>query len=87
MQDLRDKVVAHAVLPLTAFTALWIYLSDRTRSFIYQTAPYFALLAETRDGPGRKFFEANGYGNMGPIADPDMARLRPFLKDLKERLK
>jgi ABC-type phosphate/phosphonate transport system substrate-binding protein len=169
MQDLRDKVVAHAVLPLTAFTALWIYLSDRTRSFrlgrrclrpavllaallaapvlaaepppwqmgvlpylsgerlfevflpmkdylevqlkrrivmstapdfktyvqraargdydIYQTAPHFALLAETRDGPGRKFFEANGYGNMGPIADADMARLRPFLKDLKERLK
>lgn len=46
-----------------------------------------ALLAFTRDGPGRKFFEATGYGDMAPIADTDMARLRPFLKDLKERLK
>ena len=46
-----------------------------------------ALLAFTRDGPGRKFFEATGYGDMGPITDADMGRLRPFLKDLKERLK
>lgn len=44
------------------------------------------LLAFTRDGPGRKFFEATGYGDMAPISDADMARLRPFLKDLKERL-
>ena len=46
-----------------------------------------ALLAFTRDGPGRKFFETTGYGDIGPIADADMERLRPFLKDLKERLK
>jgi phosphonate transport system substrate-binding protein len=46
-----------------------------------------ALLAFTRDGPGRKFFETTGYGNMGPITDADMARLRPFLLDLRERLK
>lgn len=45
-----------------------------------------ALLAFTRDGPGRKFFEATGYGDMAPITDEDMARLRPFLEDLKERL-
>ena len=46
-----------------------------------------ALLAFTRDGPGRKFFEATGYGDMGPITDADMAQLRPFLNDLKEHLK
>lgn len=46
-----------------------------------------ALLAFTRDGPGRKFFEATGYGDMAPITDADMARLQPFLKDLKDRLK
>ena len=46
-----------------------------------------ALLKFTRDGPGRKFFEATGYGDMGPISDADMARLQPFLKYLKERLK
>lgn len=45
-----------------------------------------ALLAFTRDGPGRKFFETTGYGDMGPITDADMARLRPFLEVLKERL-
>lgn len=46
-----------------------------------------ALLAFTRDGPGRKFFETTGYGDMGPITDADMARLRPFLSELKEHLK
>lgn len=46
-----------------------------------------ALLAFTREGPGRQFFEATGYGDMGPITDTDMARLRPFLEQLKERLK
>lgn len=46
-----------------------------------------ALLAFTHDGPGRKFFEATGYGDIGPITDTDMARLRPFLTDLKDRLK
>ncbi|MBI3569833.1 MAG: phosphate/phosphite/phosphonate ABC transporter substrate-binding protein [Gammaproteobacteria bacterium] len=46
-----------------------------------------ALLAFTRDGPGREFFETTGYGDMAPITDADMARLRPFLKDLQERLK
>ncbi len=46
-----------------------------------------ALLAFTRDGAGRKFFQATGYGDMGPITDADMARLRPFLPDLRERLK
>lgn len=46
-----------------------------------------ALLAFTRDGPGYKFFEATGYGDIGPITDTHMARLRPFLTDLKDRLK
>lgn len=46
-----------------------------------------ALLAFTREGPGRNFFEATGYGDMGPITDTDMARLRPFLNDLKDHLK
>lgn len=46
-----------------------------------------ALLAFTHDGPGHKFFEATGYGGIGPITDTDMARLRPFLTDLKDRLK
>lgn len=45
-----------------------------------------ALLAFTRNGSGRKFFQATGYGNMGPITDADMARLRPYLQDLKDRL-
>lgn len=46
-----------------------------------------ALLAFTRDGPGRLFFEMTNFGDMGPITDADMEQLRPFLKDLKERLK
>ena len=46
-----------------------------------------ALLAFTRNGPGQKFFETTGYGDMGPITDADMARLQPFLPVLKERLK
>lgn len=46
-----------------------------------------ALLAFTHDGPGRKFFEVTGYGDIGPITDTDMARLQPFLIDLKDRLK
>lgn len=46
-----------------------------------------ALLAFTHNGPGHKFFETTGYGDMGPITDTDMARLQPFLIDLKERLK
>lgn len=46
-----------------------------------------ALLMFTRDGAGRIFFEVTGYGDMRPITDTDMARLRPFLKDLKERVK
>jgi len=45
-----------------------------------------ALLAYTRDGAGREFFQATGYGDMGPITDADMARLRPYLQDLKDRL-
>ena len=46
-----------------------------------------ALLAFTRDGPGRQFFETTNFGDMGSITDADMDPLRPFLKDLKERLK
>ena len=46
-----------------------------------------ALLGFTRDGPGRGFFEKTGYGDMGPISDADMARLRPFLHELREQLK
>ncbi len=45
-----------------------------------------ALLAFTRNGPGEKFFQTTGYGDMGPITDADMARLRPYLQDLKDRL-
>ena len=45
------------------------------------------LLAFTRDGAGRRFFETTGYGDMGPITDADMNRLRPYLKVTKERLK
>lgn len=46
-----------------------------------------ALLAFTHHGTGHKFFEATGYGDIGPITDTDMAQLRPFLTDLKDRLK
>lgn len=46
-----------------------------------------ALLAFRRKGPGQKFFEITGYGDIGPITDADMARLQPFLTDLKDRLK
>lgn len=46
-----------------------------------------ALLAFTRKGPGQKFFEITGYSDIGPITDADMARLQPFLIDLKDRLK
>lgn len=46
-----------------------------------------ALLAFAYDGSGHKFFEATGYGDIGPISDADMARLQPFLTDLKDRLK
>ena len=46
-----------------------------------------ALLAFTRAGPGQKFFETTGYGDMGPITDADMDRLKPFLADLQRRLK
>ena len=46
-----------------------------------------ALLKFTANGAGRTFFETTGYGDMGPITDADMERLRPFLKVLKERLK
>ena len=46
-----------------------------------------ALLAFTRSGPGQKFFEITGYSDIGPITDADMARLQPFLIDLKDRLK
>lgn len=46
-----------------------------------------ALLAFTRNGPGQKFFEITGYSDIGPITDADMARLQPFLIDLKDRLK
>jgi len=45
-----------------------------------------ALLAFTRNGPGKKFFQTTGYGDMGPITDADMVRLRPYLQDLKDRL-
>lgn len=46
-----------------------------------------ALLAFRHDGPGQKFFEITGYGDIGPITDADMTRLQPFLIDLKDRLK
>ena len=45
-----------------------------------------ALLAFTRNGPGQKFFEASGLGDMGTITDADMNRLRPFLSMTRERL-
>ena len=46
-----------------------------------------ALLAFTRDGPGQKFFESPGLGDMGAITNADMNRLRPFLRATQERLK
>ena len=45
------------------------------------------VLAFTRDGAGRKFFAATSFGDMQPITDTDMARLRPYLKITRERLK
>lgn len=46
-----------------------------------------ALLAFNKNGAGRIFFEATGYGDMGPITDADMAQLRPFIKATQEQLK
>lgn len=46
-----------------------------------------ALLAFTRDGAGHAFFATTGYRDMGTITDADMARLEPFLEDLKARLR
>lgn len=45
-----------------------------------------AVLAFSRDGAGQKFFAATNFGDMQPITDTDMARLRPFLKNTRERL-
>lgn len=45
-----------------------------------------ALLAFKSNGAGRNFFEATGYGDMGPITDADMAQLRPFIKATQEQL-
>ena len=45
-----------------------------------------AVLAFTRDGAGQKFFAATNFGDMQPISNGDMARLRPFLKNTRERL-
>lgn len=45
-----------------------------------------ALLAFTREGDGRQFFEASGLGNMGPITDADMAQLHPYIALTWERL-
>lgn len=44
-----------------------------------------ALLAFKRNGAGRKFFESTGYGDMEPITDEDMKRVKPFLQRLKEQ--
>lgn len=44
-----------------------------------------ALLAFNRNGAGRTFFENSGYGDMGPISDEDMKRVKPFLRRLKEQ--
>jgi len=46
-----------------------------------------SLLAFTRTGAGRIFFETTGYGGMVPISDLDMERLRPFLQHLKEHVR
>ena len=45
-----------------------------------------AVLAFTRDGAGQKFFAATNFGDMKPISDADMARLRPYLKVTRQRL-
>ena len=45
-----------------------------------------ALLAFTHNGPGQKFFESSGLGDIGIITDADMNRLRPFLRMTRERL-
>ena len=46
-----------------------------------------ALLAYARDGSGKKFFNSTAFGDMGPISDADMERLRPFIAPTRERLK
>lgn len=45
-----------------------------------------ALVRFTRAGPGARFFDITGLGDMAPIRDTDMARLKPFLQPLKERM-
>lgn len=45
-----------------------------------------ALLAFTRDGDGRQFFETTGLGNMVPVTDADMEQLHPFIALTWERL-
>lgn len=44
------------------------------------------LLAFTENGPGQGFFASTGYRDIGPITDPDMARLQHFLPRLTTRL-
>lgn len=46
-----------------------------------------ALLAFTQDPLGQKFVAANNIGQMQPISDADMQRLRPFVNVTQERLK
>ena len=38
-----------------------------------------ALLAFTRDGPGRQFFETTNFGDMGPITHPHINPPPPLL--------
>jgi len=75
------------VLTKTRAVPHMMIMAHQRLSAVEYTQLKQALLAFTRNGSGRKFFEATGYGDMGPITDADMARLRPFLDQLKERLK
>nr|MDP2192584.1 phosphate/phosphite/phosphonate ABC transporter substrate-binding protein [Rhodoferax sp.] len=75
------------VLTKTRAVPHMMIMAHQRLSAVEYTQLKQALLAFTRNGSGRKFFEATGYGDMGPITDADMARLQPFLEQLKERLK
>jgi ABC-type phosphate/phosphonate transport system substrate-binding protein len=46
-----------------------------------------AMLAYTANGAGKEHFEMTGHGDMGPITDQDMRRLKPFIAELNVRVR